>query len=55
MTHNSMAAQSLPPEAEKLIVRLGEHVRIARKRRGLTMEEMAARMYVTDLKRVTPE
>lgn len=47
MIHNSMAAQSLPPEAKKLIVRLGEHVRIARKRRGLTMEEMAARMYVT--------
>ena len=28
-------------------MRLGEHVRIARKRRGLTMEEMAAQMYVT--------
>ncbi|MCP4579431.1 MAG: helix-turn-helix domain-containing protein [Deltaproteobacteria bacterium] len=28
-------------------MRLGEHIRIARKRRAITMEEMASRMFVT--------
>jgi transcriptional regulator with XRE-family HTH domain len=42
-----LSTHATPQEAEKLIARLGEHIKIARKRRGLTMEEMASRMYVT--------
>ena len=39
--------ESLPSAAAAMIRRLGERVRIARKRRGLTMAEMASRMFVT--------
>lgn len=39
--------QSMPPELVRTISRLGEHIRIARKRRAITMDEMASRMYVT--------
>lgn len=39
--------EGLPPEAASLIAQLGERVRIARKRRALTMAEMASRMFVT--------
>lgn len=47
MVQNSSLARSLPPDMAALIARLGEHIQIARKRRGLTLEEMASRMYVT--------
>jgi transcriptional regulator with XRE-family HTH domain len=39
--------ESLPPEAAGHISRLGERIRIARKRRAITMEDMASRMFVT--------
>ncbi|MBI9077888.1 MAG: helix-turn-helix transcriptional regulator [Desulfatibacillum sp.] len=39
----------LPPQVAAHILQLGERVRIARKRRGLTMAEMASRMYVSRL------
>ncbi|RLC03204.1 MAG: transcriptional regulator [Deltaproteobacteria bacterium] len=39
--------KSMPPELVSTISRLGEHIRIARKRRLITMDEMASRMYVT--------
>ncbi len=39
--------KSLPPKASNIIKQLGEHIKIARKRRGITMQEMASRMFVT--------
>lgn len=39
--------KSLPPEAIAIISQLGERIRIARKRRAITMEDMASRMFVT--------
>ena len=39
--------ESLPTEASAIILKLGERIRIARKRRAMTMEDMASRMFVT--------
>ena len=39
--------KSIPPDLVNTISRVGEHIRIARKRRSITMDEMASRMYVT--------
>lgn len=39
--------ESLPPETVTFISQLGERIRIARKRRAITMEDMASRMFVT--------
>jgi transcriptional regulator with XRE-family HTH domain len=47
MTKNTRAKSSLPPEVADIVVRLGDHIRIARKRRGMTLEELASRMFVT--------
>ncbi len=46
MPQNRLSKNSLPPEIADVISRLGERIRIARKRRGITMEEMASRMFV---------
>jgi ribosome-binding protein aMBF1 (putative translation factor) len=46
MTKNSRATKSLPTEVADAVNRLGEHIRTARKRRGLTLEELASRMFV---------
>lgn len=40
-------AQSIPAEVADIFTILGERIRLARKRRSLTMEEMASRMFVT--------
>lgn len=37
----------LPVEIEKYLSEIGERIRIARKRRMITMEDMASRMFVT--------
>ena len=37
---------SLPPELINIISQLGERIRIARKRRAITMKEMSSRMFV---------
>ena len=42
MTQNN----NLPPQVSPILTTLGEQIRIARKRRGLRMEEMASRMFV---------
>lgn len=47
MTQNTRTQKTLPPEAATIIAQLGERIRIARKRRAITMEEMASRMFVT--------
>ena len=38
---------SLPPDAAIIVAQLGERIRIARKRRAITMADMASRMFVT--------
>ena len=47
MSRKNLAQDSLPPDAIETIRQLGERIKIARKRRALTMEEMASRMYIT--------
>ena len=37
----------MPPAVGEIIVRIGERVRLARTRRGITQSEMAERMFVT--------
>ncbi len=47
MTPKHRIQNSLPPEADNIISQLGERIRIARKRRAITMEDMASRMFIT--------
>lgn len=47
MTQKHRKLGSLPPEAATLLSQLGERIRIARKRRAITMADMASRMFVT--------
>jgi transcriptional regulator with XRE-family HTH domain len=39
--------ERLPTELSELLLRLGDRVAIARKRRGLTMDALAAKMFVS--------
>ena len=47
MSPKQRVRNNLPPEAATIISQLGERIRIARKRRAITMENMASRMFVT--------
>jgi transcriptional regulator with XRE-family HTH domain len=47
MTKRTLALSSLPPELADAVSRLGAHIRIARKRREMTVEALAARMFVS--------
>ena len=47
MTQNHLSQKSLPNEIVGALTHLGKQIRIARKRRAITMEEMASRMFVT--------
>jgi transcriptional regulator with XRE-family HTH domain len=47
MTKSTQAKFSLPPDVAETISRLGENIRIARKRRAMTLDDMASRMFVT--------
>jgi len=44
MTKNSMAKLSLPPNYLRVLRELGERIHFARKRRGMTLSDLAARM-----------
>jgi len=46
MPHKKNTKNSLPPEIINAITQLGARIRIARKRRAITIQEMASRMFV---------
>ena len=43
----SISKSSLPVEMANILLRLGDNIRIARKRRQWTIQDMASRMFVT--------
>lgn len=47
MTRRSLGKDGLPLSLRQIITQVGEQIRLARKRRGLTMQDMADRMFVT--------
>jgi len=47
MTQSKLAGKGLPPEVADAITVMGQHIKIARTRRNLTMQEMASRMFIT--------
>ena len=47
MTQKNMLAGAIPPEISEEIIQIGAHISLARKRRSLTMDEMASRMFVS--------
>ncbi|MCL2458656.1 MAG: helix-turn-helix domain-containing protein [Desulfobulbus sp.] len=44
MSKKSMAKDSLSPDSARMLRELGERIRFARKRRGMTISDLAARM-----------
>lgn len=44
---NKGLSEKLPHEVSDSLSRIGERIRIARKRRAMTMKDMASRMFVT--------
>lgn len=47
MAQNTLAKEGLALQAQRATATLGDNIRIARKRRGWTLEEMAGSMLVT--------
>jgi len=47
MMPKSRSSSGIPPSIGEDIVRIGERVRLARTRRGITQSDMADRMFVT--------
>lgn len=47
MTRNTLGKHGLPLSLRRKIAKVGQQIKLARKRRGLTMKEMADRMFVT--------
>ncbi len=47
MTRKTPSKEGLPFSLRKKIMTVGHNIRLARKRRGLTMQDMAKRMFVT--------
>lgn len=47
MTRKTLGKDGLPLSLRKQIIQVGQQIKLARKRRGLTMQEMADRMLVT--------
>ncbi|ABQ26282.1 helix-turn-helix domain-containing protein [Geotalea uraniireducens] len=47
MTRNSLSKEGLPTPAQQAVEVLGRNIRIARKRRGWSLDEMAGSMLVT--------
>jgi transcriptional regulator with XRE-family HTH domain len=47
MTRNTLGKHGLPLSLRQKIAKVGQQIKLARKRRGLTMQQMADRMFVT--------
>lgn len=47
MAQSKLAGKGLPSQVADAITIMGKHIRVARIRRNLTMEEMSSRMFIT--------
>ena len=47
MTQKTLGKDGLPLSLKRLLIQVGQNIKLARKRRGLTMQDMAGRMFVT--------
>ncbi len=47
MTRKTLGKEGLPLSLKHKIITVGQNIRLARKRRKLTMQDMAGRMFVT--------
>ena len=47
MAHQSLGKEELPLSLRNIIKTIGHNIKLARKKRGLTMQDMADRMFVT--------
>lgn len=47
MTQKMLGKEGLPLSLRQILIQVGQNIRLARKRRGLTMQDMAGRMFVT--------
>lgn len=47
MARSTLSVDGMPENLRKRVKMLGEHIRLARKRRGMTMQDMAERMFIT--------
>ncbi|SPD76376.1 Transcriptional regulator, XRE family [uncultured Desulfobacterium sp.] len=47
MTKRTPSQFGLPPELVDTVSKLGNHIRVARKRREMTLDDLASRMFVT--------
>jgi transcriptional regulator with XRE-family HTH domain len=47
MTQKTLGKDGLPLSLRQILTQIGQNIKLARKRRGLTMQDMAGRMFVT--------
>ena len=47
MTRKTLGKEGLPLSLQEIIKHIGENIKLARKRRNLTMQDMAHRMFIT--------
>ena len=48
MSKNTLSHKALPPDQADRLVQLGKRIRIARKRRRITLQSLASRMFVDE-------
>ncbi|MCF8037980.1 MAG: helix-turn-helix domain-containing protein [Desulfohalobiaceae bacterium] len=48
MPKNTLSHKALPPDQADRLVQLGQRIRIARKRRRMTLQSLASRMFVDE-------
>lgn len=48
MSKNTLSHKALPPDQADRLIQLGQRIRIARKRRRMTLQSLASRMFVDE-------